>query len=89
MFYLVQELLAVERLRYSTQKGLISEFGRRHIKEGDLDPEFGRILSKGYERRMFGDYGQTDIVSREMARTALDESGRFLREVKKLFPDAR
>ena len=86
MFYLVQELLAEDRIRYSTHKGLISVFGRKFIKEGPLDKDFGRILNKGYERRMFGDYGQKDLVSREMAEIALSETGKFNEVVKKLFP---
>ena len=84
MFYLVQELLASRGIHYSTHKGLISEFGRSFIKTGILDPEYGKILNKGHERRMFGDYGQKDIVSREVAETALDETNRFRDAVKKI-----
>ena len=85
MFYLVQELLAEERIQYSTHKGLISEFGRRFIKEGPLEAKFGRILNKGYERRMFGDYGQKDVVNREMAEIALSETKKFNEAVKEIF----
>lgn len=85
MFYLVQELLAEDRIHYSTHKGLISGFGRKFVKEGPLDTEFGKILNKGYERRMFGDYGQKDVVTKEMAEIALSETKKFNEEIKKQF----
>lgn len=85
MFYLVQELLESEGVKYSTHKGLISEFGRLYVKEGKIDRKYGRILNKGYEMRMFGDYGQKDIVTSELALSTLNETGYFNDGVKKLF----
>ena len=34
---------------------------------------------------MFGDYGQKDVVSKEVAETALDETSKFIESVKKIF----
>ena len=77
MFYLVQELFKEKDLHYSTHAGLISQFGHHFIKEGTLDREYSKILRRGFERRMLGDYGQTASVSKEVAIRALTEAKRF------------
>lgn len=87
MFYLVQELLESEGVQYSTHKGLISEFGKRFVKQGRIDGKYGRILNKGYEMRMFGDYGQKDIVTSDLALSVLRDTLFFNNGVKDLFPE--
>ena len=77
MFYLVQELFLFKGIQYSTHGGLVSQFGRQFVKEGPLDREYSKILNRGFERRMLGDYGQTNMVSIEVASRALDETRKF------------
>ena len=89
MFYLVQELFREKDMEYSTHSGLISQFGHYYIKEGLLDKEYSKILRRGFERRMLGDYGQTASVSKEVASRALDEARKFNDVIMKMTNEAK
>ena len=87
MFYLVQGLFMERGLQYSTHSGLISQFGKHFVKDGPLDKEYSKILNKGFERRMLGDYGQVNTTSKETASKALDEANIFNRKIRELLED--
>jgi uncharacterized protein (UPF0332 family) len=57
--------------------GLISEFGRRFVKEGSLDPALGATLARLENLRNFADYILED-TPRDKAEAALSSAQEFV-----------
>lgn len=56
MFYLAEALLDAEGMSFSSHQALISAYGQRFAKTGELDPRFHRSLITAFNRRQLGDY---------------------------------
>jgi uncharacterized protein (UPF0332 family) len=87
MFYLIQELFKKKEIEFSTHSGLISQFGLHYVKSGKVDKEYSAILRRGFERRMMGDYGQIDTVTREVARRSIEEARKFHERIMELIQE--
>lgn len=66
-FYSARALLALKRLDASKHSGVISLFGQHFVKNGLIDKETARALSRSYERRLDSDY--EDFVKINLAET--------------------
>ena len=79
-FYAAEEaLLALGETR-STHSGVISAFSRFVVREGGLDPEYGRIFRRLFEGRNRADY-DSDPVPQEQADAAIADGERFVAAV--------
>ena len=67
---------------------MISQFGHYFVKNGTLDKEYSAILRRGFERRMLGDYGQTAMVSKEVAARSIDEAKKFNSAIENLMNES-
>lgn len=70
MYYTAEACLLSIDETVSSHKGLISQFGRFFVKEGLIEPEYGRMLATVYQRRQLGDYE----VSYELSETETTEA---------------
>ena len=71
------QLLGETRSKHS---GVISAFGRRVVREGELDESVGRLLRSLFERRNQADYGSASMTLEE-AELALEDAERFVEAV--------
>ncbi|MBS3965638.1 MAG: HEPN domain-containing protein [Truepera sp.] len=56
MFYSAEALLDAEGMSFSSHQALISAYGQRFARTGELDPRFHRALITAFNRRQLGDY---------------------------------
>jgi uncharacterized protein len=57
-FYAAEAALLVLGETRSKHSGVTAAFGRLVVKDGGLDPEVGRLLSRLFDRRNSADYGR-------------------------------
>ena len=69
MFYAAEAVLLTEALASSSHKGVLSTFGERFIKTGQLPREMGRELHRAFEKRQLSDYEYTFIISHKKRRS--------------------
>jgi len=85
MFYIAQTFLLGEGLSFSKHSAVISAFGQRFVKTGQVPQEFHRYLIEGEDSRNVGDY---DIVvpgfSKEEAEDQIEHGQKFLELAKRL-----
>lgn len=81
MFHAAQAALLTEGIDAGSHRGVISMFGERFVKEGPLDPEMGRSLSRAFRERSVGEYEPTEPVPAETARNLIGEARAFVRRV--------
>lgn len=60
-----------------THAGLIAAFGLRLVKSGRIDRSLGHVLNRAHEIRLVADY-TGDLVDRELAAWAVEQSTRFV-----------
>lgn len=76
-FYVAEEALLAMGESRSSHSGVLAAFGRLIVREGGLDPEYGRILRLLFESRNRADY-DADVVPREQADAAIADAERFV-----------
>jgi len=57
MFYVAEALIASKGLSFSSHGAVLSAFGKKFAKTGELSPDFHRRLIDAQELRNTGDYG--------------------------------
>ena len=67
--------------RQAVSRAHFAAFGKRVVREGELDESEGRLLRSLFERRNDADYALSDVPSEEAAR-ALADAERFVDAVK-------
>lgn len=83
MFYTAEALLLSEDFASSSHKGVLSMFGERFIKTGQLPREMGRELHRAFEKRQLGDYEYTFVISRAEAEQLLSSGRQFVARISK------
>ena len=76
-FYAAEEALSKLGESRSTHSGVISAFGRFAVREGGVDPDYGRILRLLFESRSRADYDVEPVAS-EQADDAIVDAERFV-----------
>ncbi|HAW49641.1 TPA: hypothetical protein DCX16_01620 [bacterium] len=82
MFYAAEAILLTKGLKFSSHRGVISQFGEHFVKTGIFPKELGEKLSKAYERRLNGDYEFAFIFSEEEAKEIIEWAKNFVGNVK-------
>lgn len=65
MFYCVEALLLTKELSFSSHKAVISAFGQYFVKTGIFPKEMSKSLTMVFEKRQFGDYEFTFVITEE------------------------
>jgi uncharacterized protein (UPF0332 family) len=78
MFNAAIALLGARGIFRSKHSGVVSAFGERFAKTGDMDRELGSVFKKAFDRRLGCDYDEEHEETREMAEAALADARRFL-----------
>jgi len=80
MFYTARAAIArvdaalAQTKRHAT---VIGRFGRHLVKDGGLDPEYGRALSLAFDMRTIADY-EPVVLEPSEARTVVESAERFI-----------
>ena len=71
MFTMTQAVLLTQNYSFNTHSGLISKFSELFIKTNIFPKEFGRYLSKAFDKRSKGDYDIYANIDKELAENLL------------------
>ena len=88
MFYSVEALLLTKGLSFSSHKAVISAFGQHFVKTGILPKDMSKTLTKVFEKRQFGDYEFTFVITKEEAEDILKDGRRFIAEIARYLKEA-
>lgn len=78
MFYAVEALLLSKELSFSSHKAVISAFGEHFVKSGLFKKEFGRAITRAFEKRQLSDYEFTFVITEKEAAELLKETEEFV-----------
>lgn len=81
MYYAAEACLLSIDETVSSHKGLITQFGKYFVKEGLIEPEYGRMLATVYQRRQLGDYEISYALSEPEATEAITNAGAFIQRI--------
>lgn len=88
MFYSVEALLLTKGLSFSSHKAVISAFGQHFVKTGIFPKDMSKTLTKVFEKRQFGDYEFTFVITKEEAEDILKDGRRFIAEIARYLKEA-
>lgn len=83
-FYILTALFAKDSINTSTHNGVKSEFYRRYIKTGLIDPEFGKTYNDLFNRRQIGDYEDFQTFTEDDIKSLISETKKFLNKINTL-----
>lgn len=83
-FYAVSALALTHDFSTSKHKQLIGWFNKTFVKTGIVDPRFGGILSRSFENRTEGDYGDFIQFTKEEVEKMFGDMNEFINEIEKL-----
>lgn len=83
IFHAAKALLIKKGINTKTHTGTIHKFGLEYIINGNFDKEIGKFFSKLGEDREKADYDYAHNITKEKAKTDLDNAKSFVEESKK------
>jgi uncharacterized protein (UPF0332 family) len=83
IFYAARALLALKQLETRKHSGLVATFIKEYIAAGIFDRELSSIIKNAQRIRVESDYEDFYILSRETAREQVDNTEKFIKEIKK------
>lgn len=81
MFYSAEAILLTRDVKFSSHRTVISSFGKGFIKTGVFEKEFGKSLSRAFEKRLISDYSYEAEIDRDTAKDLLSSSQEFLAKI--------
>ena len=88
MFYSVEALLLTKGLSFSSHKAVISGFGEHFVKTGIFPRDMSKVLTRAFEKRQFGDYEFTFVISKEDAQEIFKQGKDFINSVENHLKEA-
>lgn len=83
MFYLAQAMLLIKNVGFSKHSAVISAFGQKFSKTGEVDPKLHRLLIDAEKARCRSDYEYMDDITKEEAIDYLGDAEYFVKEIEK------
>jgi uncharacterized protein (UPF0332 family) len=74
---------SLKKIYPRTHSGLISEFGLHFVKNGIIEEDFAKILSKSEIKRVKADYDIDFTPSLKDSKNLLYDAQKFLKRIKK------
>lgn len=82
MFYAAEAVLLTKNLKFSSHKGVVSQFGINFVKTGQFKPELGRDFNRAFDDRSSADYGFHSEITAEMAEKSFKRAENFIESLK-------
>ncbi len=81
MFYATEAVLLSKNLSFSKHSAVIAAFGKEFIKTQILPQKLRDYLVYAFDLRQLGDYGSPSSVSKDKAKTLLEQTTEFIKSV--------
>ena len=81
IFHTMRAVLALDCYDSKKHSGIISEFSRRHIRDGLLSNECSKIIRKAFDVRNNSDYDDYYVISKEDVIQQIENAKLFLTAV--------
>lgn len=81
IFHATRAVLAIDGIDRKRHSGVISYFQENYVKTGDFDKECSYILKNAFSIRQEADYEDFYIISKEEAKTQIDNAEIFINKV--------
>ncbi len=78
MFYALQVLVIINKIKVSKHSGVISYFDREFVKPGIIDKKFSKWLHRLFDLRQDADYGDMFTPSEGQCRQAFGHAREFV-----------
>jgi uncharacterized protein (UPF0332 family) len=85
MFYSLQVLVIVNKVKVSKHSRIISFFDREYVKSGVFDKRFSKWLHRLFDLRQDADYGNMFMPTEDQCREAVGQSMDFVQEIQNHF----
>jgi uncharacterized protein (UPF0332 family) len=85
MFYGVQVLIVLNKMKISKHSGAISFFDREFVKSGTIDKKFSKWLHKLFDLRQDADYGDMFEPSEDHCQQAVEQARQFVQRIREHF----
>jgi uncharacterized protein (UPF0332 family) len=86
-YYCVIALFAKNDIKTSTHSGVRTKLGLNFIKENKLDVRWGKFLSKLFDLRQDGDYGDFMVLREEEISPLVMEAEEFMKLIESMISD--
>ena len=83
MFYSLLALGLAYGFETSKHAQLIGWFNKHYIHEGEIEPEYGKMINKAFNRRTKGDYDAFVDFEKDIVMEMFDEMKDFINRIKK------
>ncbi|OFX51644.1 MAG: hypothetical protein A2046_09800 [Bacteroidetes bacterium GWA2_30_7] len=87
MFYSVLALALANQYESSKHSQLIGWFNKNFVHKGIIEPKFGKMINKAFNRRTKGDYDTFVIFEKEIVNEMFIDMKEFIEEIKKSLND--
>lgn len=84
MFYALLALGLAHNFETSKHAQLIGWFNKNFIHQGRIEPKYGKIINKAYNRRTKGDYDIFIDFDKEVIDEMFQEMQDFIKEIRKV-----
>ncbi len=82
LFYMTSALALKHQFKTSKHQQLIGWFNKEFVKDGFIEPIYGKILKKSFENRSASDYGEYVAFVKEEVLLMYDEMNDFINRIK-------
>ena len=82
-FYAVISLLLKNDIETQSHDGARTQFGLHFVKTGVIDKSYGKLLTKLFDYRQKGDYGDMFDFDEDIAIPLIEQVQEFIGEIKK------
>ena len=83
MFYSLLALGLAQGFETSKHAQLIGWFNKHFIHGGEIEPEYGKMINKAFNRRTKGDYDVFVDFEKDIVMEMFDEMKDFISRIKK------
>lgn len=87
VFHSLRAVLVFSDYDSKKHSGIISEFRRIHIKNGDFSEQLSKIIGSQFDLRSLSDYDDFFSASEETAEKCFDEAKYVLSEIEKFLSE--
>jgi len=85
IFYSILALGSAHGFETSRHPQLIGRFNKNFIHSGQIEPEYGKIINKAYNRRTKSDYDVYVVIDKETVIEMFGEMKDFISRIKEYF----
>lgn len=87
IFHAARALIAYDKFDSKKHSAIIGYFNKNYIKEGKVEKEYSKIISKAFKIRTDSDYQDFYLVSKEETKEQMENAEKFLNRIKQFIKE--